>query len=654
MQNIKDYLSGTYLHAISQANQRENARLYLLHAYHLINQQCRTAKEQSINTLELFLNPSHLKNIPIARRPRELAIQRWQDNMGECSLHDDCPHHREQRQLILLGALVIGVGVLAIGSYLLSSAKLVDMSATITTGPNDETIEALQDHETRITINEADILRTKKAVNHLSIVAQTLSTYMEIMVAVQLADKYVNALVDEAMVIMAGLRSLSQLKFSPDLVPPPLLRRSIHKLRLRLDRQDIQILPNQGHEFYELETSFVYTDRDDLITFLHVPGFKRGSMLDLYEYVPTPIKVSENRYFLPNPPDTILVVDPTDTTVYRSMTRSDLALCKTSGSRYYCPGQNFYRKHVKENCLMDLFQNRVEDIAANCPFIPLKPDLDYLVQISPIDFIIYQPEEEQIMVTCGGPTGKSVPLSFSGVMKVTLPAGCSASSRSFNFDGEIDIFMQDDSLAPYFAKSANMSSLFPAGILNAEIDEVMAELGKVGSREGVKIKDLATILEQSRMKYKFEFSLGIVGTIVAIIVLTLVIFFCCIRSTGTDGRSLVHRMYRTMARQERRERRKKKRDDERKLDRSMELRNMANLNKIGQMSAMMTAAIPPHEDDLREEEDLLPAPSGTRAIGFQDPEAIEIAPGPGILRLHAGRTPRPGRRGNEGIHSPDK
>ena len=82
---------------------------------------------------------------------------------------------------------------------------------------------------------------------------------------------------------------MSQLKFLPDLVPPTALRQAVDKLRIRLDRLNIQILPNLGHEFYALETSFVYREDDTLMTFLHIPGYTQGLLMDMYKYIPTPL-----------------------------------------------------------------------------------------------------------------------------------------------------------------------------------------------------------------------------------------------------------------------------------------------------------------------------------------------------------------------------
>ena len=648
-----------------------DARNFIKHSYHLVNHHCTRARTEAMDTIQLFMNPQALHSAPGDRQPRSVAVQRWTDGeFDSCEIAGQCEeHHRVKRQLVLLGALIIGAGIVAIGSMMLSSAKLVDMSATITTGPNDETIQALQDHETRISINEAALKRTKKAAIVLSQVLGTLTTFVETMIAVQVAEGYIMDLTAEALGIMRGLRSVSELKFSPDLVPPTALRLAVEKLRVRLDRLNIQILPNQGHEFYALETSFVYREDDTLTTFLHIPGYTRGSLMDMYEYIPTPLEITKDRFFLPNPAHTILVVDPVDTSKYRSMSRGDLSLCRHSGSRYYCPGQNFYRKHVGESCLMDLFQNRIKSIADNCPFVPLKPNHSYLVQISPIEFVVYYPGEgERLIVVCGGSAGKSETIQIAGVRRLVIPSGCRASSTSFNFEGEVDIFMQDDNLAPRFHTVANLTSYFPKDLLTAELDEVMEDLHLIGSPEGVKIKDLASILMKSRNKYKFEFSLGIVGTIVAFLVLLLTVFFCCIKATGPDDRSITSRILRSMSRKEKRDKKKVVKKEKIQRRENLEMANMASLAQIAKLAAGPSAereplvALPPEEFAQRQSvyvdpDQIITAGGHQLQLHAMPPRRQEdIVVSPPQLQLHyqPGRTPAAVRRYPvHGVHSPD-
>ena len=69
-------------------------------------------------------------------------------------------------------------------------------------------------------------------------------------------------------------------------------------------------------------------------------------------------------------------------------------------------------------------------------------------------------------------------------------------------------------------------------IKSADLDEVLSQASLIGSEHGVKIKDLAKALIASRTVETWEFSLGIVGTVVILLIICFIIFCCCCTSAG--------------------------------------------------------------------------------------------------------------------------
>ena len=251
--------------------------------------------------------------------------------------------------------------------------------------------------------------------------------------------------------------------------------------------------------------------------------------MDLYRYIPSPLRVAEDRFFLPIPFNRVLAVDQDSNYLYRDFDLDNLALCKHSGSKYYCPGQNYYKKRDSSNCLMNLYLNQLKGIADTCTFLPMKASQDFLVQLTVDTFLLYQSEEAQLSVRCSKNFRKSTTISFQGVRKLIIPPGCRARSRSYTFEGEIEISVLDDQLTPQVQQATNLSAFFPQDVITEEIDQVIEELNLVGSEKGVKVRDIATLLRKSREKKIWEFSLGIVGTIVALIVIFLLVYCCCCR-----------------------------------------------------------------------------------------------------------------------------
>jgi hypothetical protein len=493
-------------------------------------QSCDATTVRIHDVVGLFSNPRPLR-MEGSRERRAEILRRWLN--PECQ-DDTCPA-REKRQIFFGLGILLGVGIMALGTYLFSSAKLLDMSVAIDSGPNDETIKVLQEHELKTTVNAAAMNHTKLALERLTLVTTAtvnLITVIEEVMAVQFA---LNRLVREVDRILDGVEELSHLTFSPNLISPSRLRASMRVLRERLSLRKLVVLPTQGHEFYELQVSFIYFSNHTLRSFIHVPAYYSGSLLDMYEYVPCPIRVAHDRFFLPNPKATILAVDPSTGTFFRTMTRSALGLCRQSGSKYYCPGQNFYKKEITRSCLMNLFQNRLDGIADTCPFVPLTSTEDYLVQLSAEEFLLYQSRSNRVTVRCEGtlaPQG----VSFQGLRKLRIPAGCRANTLRFSFDGEVDVLVQDNLLAPHFQHAANLSSFFPMDLLSSEIDDVLSEVDMIGSTEGVKVKDLVKMLTASRHQQLFRFSLGVGGGLLVLLVLGLVLYwYCCRRKSASSS-----------------------------------------------------------------------------------------------------------------------
>ena len=487
-------------------------------------------------TIALFVNPKPLGQVPTQREPRAAAISDWlesesPDAVEKCTVGDEDCHIRVRRQFLFGLGILAGVGIFALGSYLFSKLKLIDLSMSVAGGPNDLTVESLQDHERRITINEAAINHTQFALSALAKVVEAQEEESVLYRTVLNAEGAMISMESEVWRLLEGLKELSHLKFSSKLVPVAALRDAVQRLEDRLDILNLQILPTQTHEFYELDTSFLAFTNMTVRVFLHVPAYTRGSLLNLYKYIPCPLRVGPDRVLLPSPEGTLLALNIQAQSQFRTMNAAELALCKSSGNRYYCPGQNFYRKTQEGSCLMNLFSNQLKLVVDSCRFKPLDSNDDYLIQLDATSFLLYHHSNLQANLVCSGDS-KMRTENFAGLRKLTVPPGCTVATVFFTFEGEIDVLMLDQRLTPRFQVAANFSKLLPYSVRKAELQEVMDQASLIGSEHGVKVKDLAKALIASRTVDTWEFSLGIVGTIVLLLVICFIIFCCCCTSAG--------------------------------------------------------------------------------------------------------------------------
>ena len=524
----------SYLGHLVFASTAESPILNAFLAHHLLSTKtrCNTMLSRVDEVIALFVNPKPLEDIPEGRTPRAAAVADWLESEDEntCNKGDADCNVRERRQFLFGLGILAGVGIFALGSYLFSKLKLIDLSMSVAGGPNDLTVESLQDHERRISINEAALNHTQSALTALAEVVKLQEEEAVLYRTVLNAEGAMISMESEIWRLLEGLKELSHMKFSSKLVPVVALRGAIGRLEDRLDALGLQILPTQTHEFYELDTSFLAFTNMTIRVFLHVPAYTRGTLLNLYRFIPCPLTVGNDRVFLPSPVDNLLALNIRNHVQFRTMTLTDLALCKSSGNRYYCPGQNFYRKKSGENCLMNLFNNQLKAVVDNCRFKPLGKDQDYLIQLSATDFLLFHHGDYQVSMTCRDSIMRAV--NFSGLRKLIVPPGCMVTTRSFTFEGEIDILMLDQRLTPHFQLAENFSAVVPSSVKTAKLSEVINQASLIGSEKGVKIKDLARALIASRTVDTWEFSLGIVGTIVLLLVICFIIFCCCCTSAG--------------------------------------------------------------------------------------------------------------------------
>jgi hypothetical protein len=471
-------------------------------------QRCILVQSRMRDLADLFLNP--------------MPAQGGQRGRRGCESGEEGCLVRHKRQFFFGLGLLVGVGIAALGSYLFSSGGLLSLSVGMSTGPSDETIHILQDHEKRSTYNEAALNRTEIALAALAKKVETLSTGVSVLEEVAAVQQSMDELFRESDRLARGIEEISHLRFSSDLVAPSKLRVAMLHIKERMLTRMMEILPTQGHEFYELDVSFLYfQENSTLRVFVHVPAQFQNSQLELFEYVPSPLPVSQDTYFLPNPREEILAVDRVSGTLYRTMTQGQLAMCHRAGAFHYCPGQNFFQKDVSHSCLANLFFNRIEAATKTCQFLPMRPSDDFLVQLAANQFLLYQSLSAPINLQCG--TGSLIEGEYlEGINKLTIPPGCMVSTPKFNLYGQVDITAQDDFLSPHLVPDVNLTAFLPAHLQDAELSALINEISLIGSHKGVKVTDLVSRLLAARHTSYLRYTVGAIGTVL----LCAILFGC--------------------------------------------------------------------------------------------------------------------------------
>ena len=438
----------------------------------------------------------------------------------------DPPNTRDKRQAVMMFGLgtLLGMAVNSIGSWLFPAHKLLGLSNGFSTGVSDDEIEVIQQHELQIKINKRAIEELKITVDQMIVEEATTFRFLtDLQIVLDVLQDNLNE-VDR---VIIGLKQLSHLSLSSRLVGPEILYPALMRLKRNLAEMDLQMLPTQLHEFYEQEISFIGFDNGTLRTFLHVPAYYAGTFLDIYEFIPTPLEITSDRFLLPQPTHTVLAVDPDSHTLFRSMDRSELARCQTSGGRYFCANQNYYIKETERSCLFNLFTNKLDKVSKLCPFLPLTTKDPFLAQISPTEFVLYQPHENRIILRCGTKSGEADSASFQGIRLLNVPPGCRVNSPAYTFEGELDLLTLEGSYSPHIQRAVNLSQLLPEAFVANELHHILDVSRRNGHQKPIIIRDLVSSLKIARSNQRWHWALGIAGAALGLMLFLGCIGFLC-------------------------------------------------------------------------------------------------------------------------------
>lgn len=188
-----------------------------------IGTRCATMRHRLREAEGLFLNPL----------PR---VERATVERSSGATREDAPAilSRQKRQLAVMGAMVLAAGLFAIGSYLFSQAKLVDLSVGVDTGPNDETIEVLQKHEAETTLNTAAIQAMKVMLTKLQDEIGVHGSLSIVNAQLTHVSGVLDMLENEVNRVIDGVEDISHLRLGVKLVPTEGMAKVMKKLQTKV------------------------------------------------------------------------------------------------------------------------------------------------------------------------------------------------------------------------------------------------------------------------------------------------------------------------------------------------------------------------------------------------------------------------------------
>ena len=519
-------------------------------------------------------------------------------------------HVRVKRQFFLAG-LLVGAAIVAVSSYFFSNSALIDISEG--NSQNPITIRHLQDHETRISTNSRSITILK---DHLTAVENQIRVDHDnihiLHLLIRTQDMLIS-LVRSTDHLISGLELLHDHRLSSKLIQTSQVVPVLKEMKEKLAKLNLIPAIDHAEDLYRLECSHMIFENGTIRVFVHIPAYRKGSLMDLHEYLGSPVHIGDGHFLHPQPFGTYLSSNPANN-LFRTFTPQEFSLCREVSGTFYCKNTNWYRKRYQENCLINLYLGDTERIKQHCQFV-LTQEEEVLTQINHNSFHSFTLADTEFTMHCPGHVKEYDRLTAKGTQRFVLRPSCSLSSPTYLMEGSADVFVE--------LKSVRFHDLdiFTSDDLKEIKDNfhLLPEksLDLIGSTKGLKITDIKAEFAAQRQAYHIRIGLlaGLAGLVLLVCLCAIIARFCPCKM-----------FWSWLCRRPRQNRRRRRRHRSNEGNESEGIEMGPTRNRVDQprenRPAPQAPQAPPPQYNSPESKNVQPAPQIQRAE-FQYPPAQE-------------------------------
>lgn len=417
---------------------------------------------------------------------------------------------RVRRQLVVLGI----IGIIAVGTYLFSSASLASLS--VSAGTNPVTVRTLQDHETRLQVEERSMHILNQTMAKMIEAEQVDRSNMQRMDLVMQIEHAFGQVRRQFDAIITGINHLHLGRLSIHLIDPERLTNLMGQLDSSLASVGLTLVARDAEAIFDSPMSYLMFANKTIRCFVHLPAHKKEELLDLLEYIPVPYPLGDD-HFLHIKPEARFLALSKDTQTFQTLTEQDLTLCRDIGRPpiTYCQNSNVVKRRGYQSCLYALFDRDSEEITKHCG-VQVEPREDILVQVSHSDMILYHHDMNAASFHCEMHERRQDRVTFKGFKMIHLNAGCSVVTNKFKIHGATEIYIH--STVSTENREIDLDS-FGFDEIKYYLAFSIHDLSLVGSKEGLKIKDIRALYRAETTKWMCT-----IGFSTAIVVLLV----CCL------------------------------------------------------------------------------------------------------------------------------
>ena len=309
--------------------------------------------------------------------------------------------HRQKRQL----ELVLGIGASIIGLiwdvYKYQDVKDIKVALRKLEGA----VSSQQDHIKKLfhtTLEQTKILKAheqyhRQVSEQLEVELKTdaYGTLLKMRSFVQLMDDQIRIFGDTVKLAQLG-------KLNPDQFSYAQLKELSEFIWSMEDLHQLHSPIKRASDLFTMPLSYLYDlDNRKLEFIIHVPMYREAQLLDMYEYHPFPMTLSNDRTRVAVPrPGGHNLLAYNSLHEYQTMSTTDLQNCFVIRRIHYCPNRQVLKTDWSKTCLSALFKMNQEAATRYCDF-QIQPADERVLKLDAGHYLIYTNRQVMAERHCG-------------------------------------------------------------------------------------------------------------------------------------------------------------------------------------------------------------------------------------------------------------
>ena len=283
-----------------------------------------------------------------------------------------------------------------------------------------------------------------------------------------------------------GLDALANGKLHPALIDHGKLKLALFNIEEKAKTSGRRLLHDDGNAIFKAPVSYLATDKGAIVLIIHVPLIDHEPM-DLFEFVPTPIKV-RNLYLEITTTNKILAFDKLGQQG-KELSHSELLRCHSedwhNGRIFVCPDANLLRNDIRKTCLGSIFFNVQKVMEDKCDHLLNRGNEENVRQVSQTEILVHLKEETTMTERCSN--GTSYRNLKEGLTRLSTNPGCTLVTRDFTFRSLADISI-DETFVRQEIRTTKLRFLESKS--DVEIQEALTALSDMKLPETIRTDDI--------------------------------------------------------------------------------------------------------------------------------------------------------------------